>query len=40
MFNKIFDKIVFSNIPPSNTNVLWIYPIDSKHYDIRMYTIV
>lgn len=40
MYNKIFDKIVFSNIPPSNTNVLWIYPIDSKHYDIRMYTIV
>lgn len=40
MYNKIFDKIVFSNTPPSNTNVLWIYPIDSKHYDIRMYTIV
>lgn len=40
MVNKIFDKIVFSNIPPSNTNVLWIYPIDSKHYDIRMYSTV
>lgn len=40
MYNKIFDKIVFSNIPPSNKNVLWIYPIDNKHYDIRMYTIV
>lgn len=40
MYNKIFDKIVFSNTPPSNTNVIWIYPIDNKHYDIRMYTIV
>lgn len=40
MFNKIFDKIVFSNLPPSNKNVLWIYPIDSKHYDIRMYSVV
>lgn len=40
MYNKIFDKIVFSNIPPSNTNVIWIYPIDNKHYDIRIYTIV
>jgi uncharacterized ubiquitin-like protein YukD len=39
MLNKIFNKIVFSNIPPSNTNVLWIYPIDNKHYDIRMYTV-
>jgi hypothetical protein len=39
MFNKIFNKIVFSNTPPSNTNVLWIYPIDNKHYDIRMYTV-
>jgi hypothetical protein len=38
--NRIFDKIVFSNIPPSNKNVLWIYPIDSKHYDLRLYTIV
>ena len=38
--NKIFDKIVLSVTPPTNTNVLWIYPIDCKHYDLRIYTIV
>jgi hypothetical protein len=37
---RIFDKQVLSNTPPDNTNVLWIYPIDDKHFDIRIHTIV
>lgn len=35
-----YRQAVFSNLPPKLTNVLWIYPIDSKHFDVRIYTTV